>query len=328
MDPTVRAWFDHHSYRASDWPLDRLADVKRATTVSVVLPALNEAATIGSIADAVRRNLIDVARPLVDELVVIDSGSTDDTASVAAAAGARVIHVDEALPQVPSVPGKGEALWRSLAATSGDVIVFVDADLLSFQPSHVAGLVAPLLTQPSTSFVKAMYERPLDDGAVVHPSGGGRVTELVARPLLNLHWPQLAGFVQPLAGEYAARRSLLERLPFATGYGVELALLIDTEREVGLDAMAQVDLGERRHRHHSDDRLGRMAAEIWQTALARLHRDGDSTHAEATLTQFVSSSDAATGYRPVVHDVTALERPPMTTMLRNEELDDERLTGR
>ena len=328
MDPTVRAWFDHHSYRASDWPLDRLADVKRATTVSVVLPALNEAATIGSIADAVRRNLIDVARPLVDELVVIDSGSTDDTASVAAAAGARVIHVDEALPQVPSVPGKGEALWRSLAATSGDVIVFVDADLLSFQPSHVAGLVAPLLTQPSTSFVKAMYERPLDDGAVVHPSGGGRVTELVARPLLNLHWPQLAGFVQPLAGEYAARRSLLERLPFATGYGVELALLIDTEREVGLDAMAQVDLGERRHRHHSDDRLGRMAAEIWQSALARLHRDGDSTHAEATLTQFVRSSDEVSGYRPIVHDISALERPPMATMLRDEERDDERLTGR
>ena len=164
MDPTVRAWFDERSYRASDWPLDVLTEAKDATTVSVVLPALNEATTVGPIAGAVRHHLMQVARPLVDELVVIDSGSTDETASVAAGAGARVVHVDEALPQVPSVPGKGEALWRSLAATSGDVIVFVDADLLSFQPSHVAGLLAPLLTDSSTSVVKAMYERPLDAG--------------------------------------------------------------------------------------------------------------------------------------------------------------------
>jgi glucosyl-3-phosphoglycerate synthase len=271
---------------------------------------------------------MNVPQPLVDELVVIDSGSTDATASVAAAAGARVVHVDEVLPQAPSLPGKGEALWRSLAATSGDVIVFVDADLLSFQPSHVAGLLAPMLTDSSTLFVKAMYDRPLDAGSVVHPSGGGRVTELVARPLLNLHWPQLAGFVQPLAGEYAARRTMLEQLPFATGYGVELALLIDTEREFGLDAMAQVDLGERRHRHHSDERLGRMAAEIWQAALARLHRHGESTHAEATLTQFVRTRDGTVGYQPIVHDVTAIERPPMAMMLRNEELHEQEIAGR
>ena len=179
------------------------------------------------------------------------------------------------LPTVPSVPGKGEALWRSLAATTGDIVVFVDADLLAFHSDYVTGLIGPLLTDPSVHFVKAMYDRPLADGAVVHAGGGGRVTELVARPLLNLHWPQLAGFVQPLAGEYAARRHLLERLPFATGYGVEIGLLIDALNTAGLDAMAQVDLGERRHRHHDDLRLGRMAAEIWQTALARLHHDGD-----------------------------------------------------
>ena len=152
-----------------------------------------------------------------------------------------------------------------------------------------------------------MYDRPLADGARRPPGGGGRVTELVARPLLNLHWPQLAGFVQPLAGEYAARRHLLERLPFATGYGVEIALLIDALDAVGLDAMAQVDLGERRHRHHDDLRLGRMAAEIWQTALARLHQDGDLQTVEPTLTQFVRD---ASRYLPVTHDVTALERPP------------------
>jgi glucosyl-3-phosphoglycerate synthase len=300
-----------------------LIAAKGSTTVSVVLPALNEASTIVAIVDAVRRDLMDVPSPLVDELVVIDSGSTDATAAVAERAGAQVVHLDQVLTDVPSVTGKGEALWRSLAATSGDLVVFVDADLLSFDSSYVTGLLGPLLTDPSVSFVKAMYERPLDVGAVIHPAGGGRVTELVARPLLNLHWPQLAGFVQPLAGEYSARRSLLEQLPFATGYGVELALLIDTERLVGLDAMAQVDLGERRHRHHDDQRLGRMATEIWQTALDRLHRDADSTHLAATLTQFERSSDGASGFRPVTHDVTALERPPIATLI-----GDERLTGR
>jgi glucosyl-3-phosphoglycerate synthase len=164
-------------------------------------------------------------------------------------------------------------------------------------------------------FVKAMYDRPLTDGAVVHPGGGGRVTELVARPLLNLHWPELAGFVQPLAGEYAARRHLLERLPFATGYGVEIALLIDALGTVGLDAMAQVDLGERRHRHHDDLRLGRMAAEIWQTTLARLHHDGDPQVVQSTMTQFVRD---ASDYLPVTREVTALERPPLLSVVGDE----------
>jgi len=270
--------------------------------------------------DSVRRDLMDVAWPLVDEIVVLDSGSTDATAAVARAAGARVVHRDDVLPSVPSVPGKGEALWRSLAATTGDIVLFIDADLLAFRSDYVTGLIGPLLTDPSVHFVKAMYDRPLTNGAVVHPGGGGRVTELVARPLLNLHWPQLAGFVQPLAGEYAARRHLLERLPFATGYGVEIALLIDALNAVGLDAMAQVDLGERRHRHHDDLRLGRMAAEIWQTALARLHQDGDLQTVEPTLTQFVRD---ASRYVPVTHDVTALERPPLLTVV-----GDDRLHGR
>jgi glucosyl-3-phosphoglycerate synthase len=320
MEPAVQAWFMRRSSRAADWPADLLRDAKGSTTVSVVLPALDEAATIGGIVDAVRRDLVDVPVPLVDEIVVLDSGSTDATAAVARAAGARVVHRDDVLPNVPSVPGKGEALWRSLAATTGDIVVFVDADLLAFHSGFITGLIGPLLTDPSVDFVKAMYDRPLSEGAVVHPAGGGRVTELVARPLLNLHWPQLAGFVQPLAGEYAARRHLLERLPFATGYGVEIALLIDALDAVGLDAMAQVDLGERRHRHHGDLRLGRMAAEIWQTALARLHQDGDLQAFEPTLTQFVRD---ASHYLPVTHDVAALERPPLLSVV-----GDERLPGR
>lgn len=320
MEPAVAAWFARRSSRAADWPLDTLLTAKGSTTVSVVLPALDEASTVGAIVDAVRRDLVDVGDPLVDELVVLDSGSTDATARVAADAGARVVHRDDVLPDVPSVAGKGEALWRSLATTTGDVVVFIDADLTAFHSSFVTGLLGPLLTDSTVQFVKAMYDRPLTDGSVVHPAGGGRVTELVARPLLNLHWPQLAGFVQPLAGEYAAHRRLLERMPFATGYGVEIALLIDIVGEAGLDAMAQVDLGERRHRHHSDLRLGRMAAEIWQTALARLHQDGDLQTVEPTLTQFVRE---ASDYVPVTHDVTALERPPMLSVL-----GDDRLPGR
>lgn len=330
MHSAARAWFKQRSSAASDWPSERVLDAKGSTTVSVVLPALNEEATIGPIVSAIVSDLVGGPHPMVDELVVIDSGSTDDTAAVASAAGAHVVHVDEVLSHLPTVPGKGEALWRSLAATFGDVVVFVDADLLSFDSSHVTALLGPLLTDPSASLVKAMYERPLDSGATVHAAGGGRVTELVARPLLNLHWPQLSGFVQPLAGEYAGRRSLLERIPFATGYGVELAMLIDAEQLVGLDAMAQVDLGERRHRHHDDARLGRMSAEIWQTALARLHRDGEATRAEVTLTQFVRSGggagstpgDGASGYVPMTHDVSALERPPMASLIGDERLSE------
>ena len=315
MLPEAEAWLASRTSRAADWPVEQLLDAKGSATVSVVLPALDEESTVGAIVTALRRDLMDVPRPLVDELVVLDSGSTDGTAAVAAAAGAHVVHRAEVLPDLPSVPGKGEALWRSLAATEGDIVVFVDADLLSFQPSFVTGLLGPLITKPDVSFVKAMYDRPLADGARVHPAGGGRVTELVARPLLNLHWPQLAGFVQPLAGEYAARRSLLEALPFPTGYGVEIGLLIEAFESVGLSGMAQVDLGERRHRHHGDQRLGRMAAEIWQTVLARLDR-GRSPHAlAATLTQFERRDDR---YVAMTHEVTALERQPMALVGRDE----------
>jgi glucosyl-3-phosphoglycerate synthase len=304
----VAAWFGSHSSLSSDWPLDRLLRAKGGTTVSVVLPALNEAATVGPLVATIRRALVDVPDPLVDELVVLDSGSSDTTADVAGSAGATVVHRDDVLPNLPTVPGKGEALWRSLAVTHGDLLVFLDADLLAFEPTFVTGLLGPLLTNPDIQLVKATYDRPLADGARVHPGGGGRVTELVARPLLNLHWPQLAGFVQPLAGEYAARRSLLERLPFPTGYGVEIGLLVDALDRVGLGALAQVDLGERRHRHHDDQKLGRMAAEIWLTALSRLPIPGSGLSIAPTLTQFVRDGDESI---PVRHDVTALERPPM-----------------
>ncbi|MFB7463934.1 glucosyl-3-phosphoglycerate synthase [Streptomyces sp. NPDC056224] len=309
----VERWLADRSWSAADRPLDQLLDRKRAagTTVSVVLPALDEEATVGAIVEVIRRELIEgLPFPLVDELVVVDSGSSDRTAEVAAKAGARVVHRDEILPRIPALPGKGEVLWRSLLATSGEIVCFVDADLRDFSADFVSGIVGPLLTEPDVQFVKAMYDRPLGDA----PGQGGRVTELVARPLLNLHWPQLAGFVQPLGGEYAVRRSLLERLPFPVGYGVELGLLVDALHTVGLDALAQVDVGVRVHRHQDGQALGRMAAAIYRTAQLRLahghspgHRGGYPL-VRPELTQFERGPE---GFVPRTYEVDTEERPPM-----------------
>ena len=297
----VERWLDRRSWSVADRPLERILAAKRNTKVSVILPALNEEATVGDIVAVIRRELMTEAVPLVDELVVIDSGSTDRTAEVAAAAGARVVARDAILPRIPAVPGKGEVLWRSLMVTSGDVVCFVDADLRDFSADFVTGIVGPLLTDPDVDFVKAMYDRPFGDT----PGQGGRVTELVARPLLNLHWPQLAGFVQPLGGEYAARRSLLERLPFPVGYGVELGLLVDALHTVGLDALAQVDVGVRKHRHQDGQALGRMAAAIYRTAQLRLSR---GHLVRPRLTQFERGEK---GFEPRTYAVDTEERPPM-----------------
>ncbi|MFJ2176652.1 glucosyl-3-phosphoglycerate synthase [Streptomyces sp. NPDC087851] len=306
----VEHWLTRRSWSAGDRTLDRLLAAKaaRGSTVSVVLPALDEEETVGAIVAVIRRELMERVR-LVDELVVIDSGSTDRTAEVAAAAGARVVHRDAILPRLPALPGKGEVLWRSLLVTSGDIVCFVDADLREFSPDFVSGIVGPLLTEPQVQFVKAMYDRPLGSGTGSGTEGGavqgGRVTELVARPLLNLHWPRLAGFVQPLGGEYAARRSLLERLPFPVGYGVELGLLVDALHTVGLDALAQVDVGVRLHRHQDDRALGRMAAAIYRTAQLRLQR---GHLVRPRLTQFERGED---GFTPRTHAVDTEERPPV-----------------
>ncbi len=279
-----------------------------------MLPALDEAATVGAIVAAVVEGLVAVPRPLVDEVIVMDSGSTDRTPQVAAAAGARVLHRDGVLPELTPLPGKGEVMWRSLAATTGDLIVFVDADLEDFSAATVAGLLGPLLTDDSVALVKGFYDRPLRDGGSSLANGGGRVTELVARPILNLHWPELAGVIQPLVGEYAARRSLLERLPFPTGYGIELAMLVDTLGLVGLDAIAQVDLGVRHHRHQDEQSLGLMAAEIWQAALHRLDPAGRTLRPHglaATLAQFARVDG---DYVATSHDVSVTERPPMVEL--------------
>jgi glucosyl-3-phosphoglycerate synthase len=306
----VDGWFATRTSTSEQWNRRRLAELKGETTVSVVVPAHNEGPTVGAIVAALRRELVEEV-PLVDELVVVDSESCDDTAVVAHRAGARVVRQEAVLSHLGNQPGKGEALWKSLLVTNGEIVVFIDADLREFDAQFAVGLLGPLLTDQDIAFVKGFYDRPLNDGETVLPAGGGRVTELVARPLLNLHWPSLAYFVQPLAGEYAGRRSLLEQLPFVSSYGVEIAMLIDVLEMVGLEAMAQVDLGTRQHRNSSDAALGRMAAQVYLALLSRLQRYGvmrTMIPPSPLMTQFVRHGAA---FVPEVRDVGVTERPPM-----------------
>ena len=242
-----------------------LVAAKRALgqSISVCLPARNEAATIAAIVAEV--DLVLVAAGLVDEIVVIDDGSTDATIDRARAAGARVVREADVLPEVGPGSGKGNALWKSLHACAGDLMCWLDADLRNFRADTVTRLIAPLIADADTVLVKAGYSRSFE-GA---PTGGGRVTELVARPLLSLLFPKLADIVQPLGGEYAARRDALEVLPFVEGWGVEIALLIDVVERFGRDAVAQVDLGVREHRNRPVDELGAQSLAIIATALRR-----------------------------------------------------------
>jgi glucosyl-3-phosphoglycerate synthase len=300
MHPVAAAWFAERTSHWRDWPYDRMVAAKGEQQISVVLPALDEEPTVGAIVRGIR-----TLAGLVDEVVVIDSGSADRTAEVAATAGATVHHRDDVLPVHGSYPGKGEVLWKALAVTKGDIVVYIDADLTDFHPHFVTGLLGPLLTDPAVQMVKAFYDRPLLD---VSAAGGGRVTELAVRPLLNAYLPELAGVVQPLAGEYAARRSLLERLPFAPGYGVETGLLLDTVRAYGLDALAQVDLGQRTHGHQDTAALGRMAATILHTVLRRVEPGRERW---PTLTQYRRRGGVV---EPVENEVVGPERPPMVTI--------------
>ncbi|GAW48486.1 MULTISPECIES: glucosyl-3-phosphoglycerate synthase [unclassified Nocardioides] len=257
------------TYHWDDWTLAELLAAKGPRSVSLVVPARNEAATVGDVVTRVRETLVDTVA-LLDEIVVIDSDSTDDTYDVATDAGAVVHRSAEIRPDLGTLPGKGEAMWKSLFVTTGDVLVFMDADLLDWDTHFVPGLLGPLLTRTDIELVKGFYERPMVGGGTAVPFEGGRVTELVARPLISLLFPELAGLHQPLAGEWAVRRSLFEQLHVPHGYAVELAALVDTQRSRGAGAIAQVDLGTRAHRHQSLRDLTGMATQILAAALARV----------------------------------------------------------
>jgi glucosyl-3-phosphoglycerate synthase len=295
---SVADWLARRTYAADAFPLDRLLAAKGTTTVSVVLPAREVAETIGPTV-AQLAPLRDAG--LLDELLVIDAASADGTAAIAERAGATVVQESQILSEHGPARGKGDALWRALHATRGDVVVFVDADSADFDPRFVLGLLGPLLTDGDVAFVKGAYRRPLTVGTETVPEGGGRVTELLARPLLNLHVPELAGIVQPLAGEMAGRRTLLEQLPFPVGYGVEIALLIDALRHVGLDALAQVDLGTRRNAHQPLHALSAMAYAVLVAAERRIH----GTVAPGPLAR-PTTEGALT-----LADVAVEERPPL-----------------
>lgn len=272
--------------------------LRLGTTVSVCLPARDEEGTVGQIVGSVRRRLVDRTH-LVDEIVVMDDGSTDNTAEAAEEEGATVHRVADVLPSMPAGSGKGNALWLSLSVTRGDIVVWIDADVRNFRPHFVTRLLEPLLTRPEIALAKAYYRRPLHGAR----TGGGRVTELVARPLLSTLFPHLTGIVQPLSGEYAGRRELLESLPFVEGWGVEIGLLIDVAEKLGVDAIAQCDLGVREHRNRPLDELSPQAMAVLVTCLRRAGVEDDRL--DTTLVRYDDDHDG------VLVPVEVRERPPM-----------------
>jgi glucosyl-3-phosphoglycerate synthase len=255
------------TFATANWTIEEALRHKGDNTISVCMPCQNEAGTVGAIVSDIRSKLMDNCG-LVDEIVILDDRSTDATATVARDAGAEVVHVDDVRGTLPPGRGKGNVLWSTLLASKGDLIVWCDADLTSFTADWIMKLVDPLLSDPSIGLVKAFYERPTD----IAGQGGGRTTELAARPLLSLLYPELALLAQPLAGEVAGRRTVLESLPFVQGWGVEVAVLVDVLEKYGVGAIAQVDLGVRKHRHRPLEDLSVQAAEIALTLLLRSGR--------------------------------------------------------
>jgi glucosyl-3-phosphoglycerate synthase len=308
MDPVTENWFARRTWQEPSWTPEELVAAKAGRRVSVVLPALDEEATVGAIVAAIVPFTLGSA-PLVDELVVMDSGSTDRTIEIATAAGARVVRRTDVVEDLEPMPGKGEVLWRSLAATTGDVVCYIDSDLIDFDPGFVPALLGPLLAEEGVGLVKGFYRRPLRLETSEVDTGGGRVTELLVRPLLAALRPELAGVVQPLGGEYAGTRELLESLPFAAGYGVEIGLLLDTHAAHGLDAIAQVNLGVRKHRNRSLLQLGVMARQILGAALSRCGIEDSG----GALSQFVQVGGE---WLPSSTPVVVAERPPMREVLR------------
>jgi glucosyl-3-phosphoglycerate synthase len=303
MSSRARSWHRTNTFSHDAFPLSGL-DGARETTVSVCLPARNEAATIGPILQRLEPLR---SSGIVDQVVVVD-GSSDDTAEIARALGAEVHDQETLLPEMGPVLGKGDAMWRSLAVLRGEIVCFLDADSADFGTHYVTGLLGPLVRDERIAFVKGFYRRPFRVGDVTLPRGGGRVTELTARPLLNLFYPDLAAVEQPLAGEIAARRELFDRLPFVTGYGVDIALLIDAYAEVGLEGLAQVDLKVRQNAHQPLHDLGPMAFAVLQAVASRLEREG-RLHGPLPECFLAPHDDEP---RPV--PAAPVQRPPLRTL--------------
>ncbi len=312
----VDKWFVENTFTSAEFA--NLAALvaqkeKQGLRISVALPTLNEEETVGKVISVIRSRLMERVH-LVDELVVIDSNSTDRTREIVRGLGVPVYIHQELLPEAGPGRGKGEALWKSLSVTTGDIVAWVDTDVSNFHPKFVYGLLGPLLFRPDIAFTKAFYRRPLDVGGQLQATGGGRVTELAARPILNMFFPELSGMIQPLSGEQAGRRSVLERLPFFSGYAIETGLLIDVLRDSGLKSIAQVDMKQRIHRNQSLLALTKMSFEILQVAMRRLgDARGVNLLDDANLTMKLISPSAE-GFHLEVQDVSIVERPPMITI--------------
>ncbi len=312
----VDKWFAENTFHAHEFSeIGKLVDLKERhhLTISLGLPALNEEKTIGTVIKRVTGPLMDRA-PLIDQMVVIDSDSTDRTAEIATELGVPVVRHRDILPETGSHVGKGEALWKSLHVLDGDIVAWIDTDISNIQPRFVYGLLGPLLREPRIHYVKGFYQRPLKQGDRLQAEGGGRVTELMARPLINLFFPELSGMIQPLSGEYAGRRSLLERLPFFTGYAVEIGLLIDILESHGLPAIGQVDLERRSHRNQPLPNLSQMAYVILQGAIRKLeerHRLELLTEVGRGMKLINTGKDH---FNLEVREIGDEIRPPMSTV--------------
>jgi len=270
----VDKWFAENTYSAEEFSdLESLLELKhkRGLTISLAFPALNEEKTVGNVIREVKEPLMD-RLPILDEILLIDSDSTDHTRQIAQDMGLPVYVHQQVLPHYGARPGKGEALWKSLYLTRGDIVLWIDTDIINIHPRFVYGLIGPLLLQPDIQFVKGFYRRPLRVGDKIQAGGGGRVTELTARPLLNLFYPELSGVIQPLSGEYGGRRTALEKMAFFSGYGVEIGLLIDAFEQCGLSGISQVDLRERVHHNQPLESLSKMSFAIIQAVIHKLER--------------------------------------------------------
>lgn len=312
----VDKWFAENTFHAEEF--SNLKDLlalkeKQGSTISLALPALNEEATVGKVIRTIKKELME-KYPLLDEIVLIDSNSTDRTRQIAKGLGVPVYIHQHLLPELGPRSGKGEALWKSLLVTKGDILAWIDTDIVNIHPRFVYGVIGPLLLNRSIQFVKGFYRRPLKVGDKVQAGGGGRVTELTARPLLNLFYPELSGVVQPLSGEYAGRREALEKVPFASGYGVETGLLIDIFERYGLRAIAQVDLLERIHHNQELEALGKMSFAIIQTVLRKLEPRFERSIIEEVNKTMKLIKYAKGGYYLEVEEVAERERPPMITI--------------
>mgnify|MGYP001234582862 FL=1 len=306
-------WLSRNTFHHGEfWDILKLVEEKekKDLTISLCIPTLNEEKTIGKEVLILRSELME-RYPLIDEFAVIDSGSQDKTLEVACNYGADTYLASDILPEVGDKRGKGENLWKAIHQLKGDIICYVDADITNIHPRFVYGLVAPLIQRNDIKYVKAFYDRPLNYSSGLRPSGGGRVTEILTRPLFSLFYPELTNVIQPLSGEYAARRDVLEIIPFPIGYGVETSHLLDLYYKFGIEAFAQTDLDRRVHRNQTTNALGKMSFGILQTFINRLHAQGkiDQLPDMETFYRRFEVEDGA--YSQIVQEVIEEERPPM-----------------